>query len=297
MKKNAIHKRLDELTDVWVQFTENENGRLFKFIEDDENADLIEAFVSYHQEVNSGLADLFLRFENPFVDPRIFGKTLQNALVEIYQHKEFKEMMQEGGVASDWIPPVAQRRENDYVNFANCCKSFFNYHKDDLDHLVLVLTPSEIELPKDWRNWLFNLIDMTYSKEVRFIVIDKANAPILDSVPTKLTEKVVTHHPFINMMEILEELAADGDPNNPGVQFRKCFVGIGKAAADKDEQRIKAEAQKGLQIVDQQEWYPLKVTLYMALGGAYMALQKPEDSLNSYRKAREAAGLSDGRGG
>ena len=296
MKKNAIHRRIDELTTVWNDFIDHESSRLFIFLLDGNNDDLVEAFISYHQEENSGLADLFLRFDKPFEQKDGYGESLKTALAEIYQNQEFQKLMQADGLKSEWAPPQERPSTEDQAVFGLCCRSLYEYHQEDMDNLVLVLTPTSIYSKKEWSNWVFRLLQIKYPPGIRFIVLDNVDSPALKTVAQELSQKVYLHRPAFDMAKIMEELAADGDPNDPGTQFRQCFMAIGKAASAKDLKQIDLQAKKGLEIVDKHEWFPLKASLLVTVAVAYAALSKNEKALEQYRLARQAANQAKERG-
>ena len=294
MNKNAVHQKLDELTDYWNAFTDKDELLVFRLLVDDNNQSLVEGFFAYHQEQGTGLADLFLQFDTPFDEPHTYGKALAASLVE--QYENVKEDLIEGGLQADWEAPEMKRINGDYANFAFTCKSFYEYHNRDMENLAVILNPSAISTLDAWGDWILNLFKMTYPPRIRFIILDHAEAPQLDDYLADINPLIMTHHPIVDMVEVMQALAAEGDPEDDGVQFRQCFVAIGAATEKKDESAIQEAAKKGFLIADKNEWFPLKVALCMALGGAYTALSKSEEGLTQYRAAREAAKSSADRG-
>lgn len=294
--KNAVHKRLDELTAVWEQFTARNELKLFRFLVDEDNNNLVEAFISYHQEEGSGLADLFLRFDDDFQLPGNYGNILSKSLTETYQDPEFQELLNEGGSTSPWEPPTLRRQETNFVNFVSTLRSLQEHHGPDMDNLVIILTPKSVADPDVWENWLLNLVRITVPSQIRYVVIDSHKQPTLDRMADELNNQVFTHHPELDITKILQDLAKEGDASDPGVQFRQCFIAISAAAGEKDEARIQEEAKIALGIVEEKEWHPLKVTLYMVLGAAYLGMEKPSEAIHHYNKAKAAALQSEERG-
>lgn len=89
-------------------------------------------------------------------------------------------------------------------------------------------------------------------------------------------------------------------PHGPGVAYRRLFVAMTCDIAEGDLAGATKAGQAAYRIAKDQNWWPLQVVIFQALGAAHLSSGKPDDALDFYREgvsiARKAADEKDPAG-
>ena len=103
-KKNAIEQRLDHIEALWNAFADKPDARLCRWLVSIDERRMIDVFLEVQNDESGSVPDLFIRFEEPFVDPAKYGLTLAESLQAKYD--EIRDSLREDGMASDWRRPA-----------------------------------------------------------------------------------------------------------------------------------------------------------------------------------------------
>ncbi len=292
-RKNAIERRIDELAGLWNEFASNPQPRMLRWLTDADGAQLVEVFLEVQNEEVGDVPDLFIRFDTPFEDPRRHGLALLALLREKYE--EIREGIAAEGIASEWTCPTPRPGESDIAALAKACASLRTYYEAIMENLVLVLMPQAVADVAGWQEWLRKLVRSGLPANVRVMVLDDEEAPILDTVCKAEPERIVTVTPDLDMPGAMEELARSGG-TGPGVSFRRHFVALSNAAAAGDLAKAARSGAAALSIASEHHWPQMQVVIHMALGGAYLGVGKLVEALASYRTAGKVAGDATAEG-
>lgn len=286
-KKNAIEKRLDDVTVLWNQFAANPKARMLRWLAGGDDYHMVETFLEWARNGGSDLPDLFIRFETPFADPKRHGFALIEDLRR--QYEETQTDLKDDEVPITWVCPAAANTEADVAALARCCASFAQYYAELVERLVLVFVPAQIADRSAWPVWLLSLARAGLPANVRVTVMDQLEAPILDSICQAEPERIVTIKPELNMSAAYADLARDVKGAGPGHTFRRLFVALTNAAGQGDFAAATQAATAAIAIATQEKWPSLLMAVHMALGGAYLGAAKFTEALDCYRKATQAA--------
>jgi tetratricopeptide (TPR) repeat protein len=286
-RSNAVEKRLDRVTERWISFTDDSEARLLRWMVDPDNKQLIEAFITYEQEEKGDLPDLFIRFEAAFEKPSTYGNELVDLLREGYG--ESQEELNEAGIDTNWNCPEPNPDESDCAAFMRACNSLYEHYSDLMDYLAIVLTPSRVDDEEAWQAWLLRLVRQSIPEQVRFLVLDSAEAPTLDPLSEMEPVLITTGYPDLNMAGAMEEIAQSASDGSPEGQFRELLASINKAAQKGDVNRVEELAGTAIGLAREEEWWDMEGTVRMIVGSVQLSDDNPQQALENYRKGGDVA--------
>lgn len=286
-EKNAIEKRLDQLSDRWITFTDDEEARLLRWLIDADNRQMVEAFLAYQQEEAGDLPDLFIRFEAAFDEASTYGQTLLDLLRQGYA--ESQEELNDADIDTGWRCPDPKPNEEDCKALVRACTSLYEHYADLMDYLAVVLTPSQVEDEEAWQAWLLRLLQCSIPEQVRFLVLDHAEAPALEPISSMEPTLIMTDCPDLDMAGAMEEIAQSANDGSPEGRFRELLTALNKAASEGDTARAEDISEAAIDLTRSQEWWDMECTVYMVMGGVHLADNNPQPALDYYQKSGQVA--------
>jgi tetratricopeptide (TPR) repeat protein len=284
-QKNAIEKRIDELTDIWNEFAQDPGTIMLRLLLASDEARMIDLFLEMQNEELSDIPDLFIRFEEAFENPSQYGFVLREALCSKYD--EIREGIGEEGLLTDWTCPLPQ--PGDIPTFINSCRSFGEYYGELMDYLVVVLTPATVVDVAQWEQWLINLLGADLPPTLKVMVVDSLDSPALERLAEIAGDRLKSVAPALNMPGAMEELVRDVPGHSPGHTFRRLFVALTNAAGAGDLKKSQKAADSALAIATKENWPQMQIVIHMALAGAFIGAGKFEDALTNYQQAEKIA--------
>lgn len=298
-KPNALAERLTDLTERYVDFSEKGEKNLLRWQVDPGDDEIVDVFVRYHQEVDDEEADtvpdLFIRTEVPF------GNNVEQYSEEIVkdiqrQYEETKPGLEEEDIDMGWVCPEPVAEESSVKHLLGVLRSLYDYHSDLMDHLVLVLRPNAVGDGEAYQLWFARLLEQEPGKELRFIVLDPIERPLLDGLAQNHEEKVHSEPLQLDYFGMKEELAqGESDPEAPDTKFRVLFARLSNQATQKDLLGAETTAAAALALAESQSWYQMQVVVHMTLAATYLQAQDFRGGLRAYgdaiatsRRAKEA---------
>lgn len=285
--KNAITQRIDDLDDRWNTFAEAAEPRLLRWVADGESRQLIEGWVQMQCDGDGATPDFFLHLEAPFASATTHGFSL---LQSLYAQVELaREQFADEGDELDWSVPAVQQDETDVGALVRCCAAFQTHYQERMLKLGVAITPSEVLDPVGWQHWLRSLLHAGIPGELRFLVVDNAEYPLLDGLAGAEPVLVASEPADLDMAGARTEIAAAAAGDDPGSQFRVHFVALTNAVGRGDMPEAHEAASRALAIAGEHGWMAMQVVVYVALGSGYVAGGHTDHALTAYRSARQAA--------
>jgi hypothetical protein len=244
---------------------------------------MIDVFLEVQNDESGSVPDLFIRFDEPFVDPARHGLVLAESLQKKYD--EICDSLREDGMASDWRRPAANPADSDTTTFAKCCGSLQAHYQALLSQVVAVLTPERVARPADWQTWLQRLLRGGLPVKVRVMVVDDLFFPGLADLAKSEPALIQTIEPRLDMPAAYLELARGVGKGGPGVSFRMNFVALTQAAGSGDIAKAKQLAAAALGIAQQQGWPQMQAVIQMTLAAALLGAKKSAEAIACYRSA------------
>jgi len=282
-QQNAITRRLDRLVEMWEAFREESGALLCRWLVAADEYSMVEAF--YEREASEGglTPDVFLRFDTPFKDMHSYGGALRQAFIGMVE--EDRELLQEEGIDLAWQAGAAPQAQHNSQLLSLEMAAFARQNPLVEDLMVAYLSPGTNEDVYAWVEWLMDAVAAGAPPNVRWMVVDTLAHPIFDQLAELYPQKVKTIRPELDMPAAMRELAAAGNPAEPGVQYRMAFVALTQAVGKQNWTAIEQHAKEALHIARENQWPHLMSSIHITVGNAEMSAGKNEEALMSYRKA------------
>lgn len=292
-RKNAIEKRLDLLEGQWNEFAEDPEPRLLRWLAKNDEAQVVLGFIEQQRAGCGEVPDLFIRLESPFEEPLQHGFALRDEFLKLYaemtEDEDFRKELAADGIDVEWKCPDSAPGGSDIAAFTQCCASFRQYYDGGMLNLAVALTPPGMANGPEWAQWLLAFVRSGLPANVRFLVLDTAEAPVLDDLAKAEPKLVRTIEPELNMEAAPKELLREAGGTGPGVAFRRHFFEITEAAGKGNLAKVEQLVPTALAIASEHNWLDQQVVIHMAMGAAYLGAGKCAEALATYRKAGQAA--------
>jgi hypothetical protein len=286
-KKNAVEMRLDWLHDQWVEFTQLSEARLLRWVVEPEEVRMVEAWLKKEEDERTGeCPDLFLRFDAPFEEPEAYGFALRKALVALVE--ESGEQVELGEV---------EPGQSGLEAFLSACEALHHQYEEVCEVLALVLVPRQVRSARDWRQWLGTALERLRSPRVRLVVLDDAQARVLEPMASLESPRVWTVVATLDVLGALSEVAREASPRDgPGARYRGLWARLAGAAQRGELKQVERLGGEAVEVATAQGWLGLAVAVHWAVAGALLAAGKPQEAAERYRRAEAAAVEAEARG-
>ncbi len=288
MKNNPVMQRVGTLTRNWNAFTANPEAKILRWCLKTDSARMLDAFLAWHTEEESELADLFIVLPVPFEDSATYSHQLVQHISDEFEAAD--EDLKSMELASGWLPAQSNGQMESCQDLIATNVSLHMHFSGVIEHIALVLMPPMISDHEEWTKWLSELANVSYwPSSVRVLVADWLPELRLNKWAADHSEVIVSQKPVLDMPGLAQEILAHLPGSGPGFDFRKLFVQIGAAASDGQLNKVRLYADQALGIAKQQGWNSLGVAVQLMLAGALLAKGESEKSINIYREARDLA--------
>ena len=285
MSTNPIAERLEQLYDHWAEFIANEPARLLRWVVSVDEFRGVEAWLAGEADDRAGqLPVVFLRFEEPFVEPLAYADRLREQLLATIATAALEEEsdIEEAPLTEFEAPPPSGQHLRDLIATA---EALCAHRPVSLTTLALVLTPHRIEGTRAWMQWLREAARQL-PQCLRLVVCDWREQPVLENLAE--AEPELIHSEFVDLdltggaVEIADQAH---DVEEPSGQFRMLFVRTLDAIAKGDMSAAQTQAAGALEIASRQAWGHLEVAVHFALGSGFLQAQDPERAIDLYHRA------------
>jgi hypothetical protein len=286
---NSVERRIEVLRDQLRAFTAIPEARLLCWLVSADEIPMVDAFVELESDEHAGeLPALFVRFEQPFDDPRGYSLALRAAFLEHYE--ESREGLGAEDIDDAWVCPAAGGATSDLDALVRCLCSFCAQYETLVEHLILVLRPSHIEDAGAFQRWLEDAVRGVSPTRIRFVVLDHRDAPALAGLVKRDPARVAAMTPALDMPAAFEELsAAAGRLDTPGGMFRHLFVQLSRAAAKGDMPSAESLGARAIEAAEKSGWHHLAAVVHFALGSTLLTRGEYPEAILRYRQADSSA--------
>ena len=287
---NPITRRLALMADQWLQFEEESEATLGRWLVKEEEVRMVEAFVALEETEEGNIPSLFFRLPPPFEEVNSYSFHLIENLVESCLAEENLEDLKEAGVSEVYIRGFAERKnEQAWIDFLS---GFADRVDSRFNHVVAFLYPDRIEDTEGFQEWVMKVLAQDLPPRLKLMLLDWEARPLFDELEARYPKKVKTLRPELDMDSAFEELAGNSganDPNDPGILYRKAFVALMKHSKPGQLEEAKQYFEEAHQIAKGQGWHHLDVAAYLALASAMISNTSYGEIYEIYERARIAA--------
>lgn len=290
-QSNPVVKELDKLTEQWQQFVDSDLPVLHWKIPPD-GSQLVNAFIKVKEQFDEKNPDLFIHLTTPFKGAQQFGWSL---------NEEFNVLVEEGLADSlegeedlTWRKADVTAVKSGFQALFISCRSLLELFGDYLDSLVLVIAPTAIESPEEYRQWwdwsckIHRDYDEWHS-QLRLVTFDQVNSPFLQTVADQYPEQVMSCVAPIDYTGALNKVLAEADDGSPGAKLRQCLFDMNNAITAKDAETLRRASATALPLAEQNGWLDLAATVVMTRAAGYLNWQSYDPAIADYRQAQALA--------
>ena len=300
---NAITQRLDKLSTLWQQFLSMPQARVCRWLIADDEASMMDTFIGVESEDST---DFIFELNAPFIKSDTYGQHLSEELSELIEG--IRPALQAEGFVINWFSQYEYDRRNAALGFMDNINAlpygfdaaleggntYLSGRQAELEVFIFCIKPTAIT--KDYEMWLADAIEARIDPRVRLLLIDRKETMLLDKLAKKYQGIVHTIQPELDMPAAIRQLAATGNPSDPGVKFRKAFVELTQAATRADISAVNKLAVLPLSIATENNWMPMQVAVHAVKGNTFLNAKRYNEALQVYDHAYQlaAAGYAQG---
>ncbi len=277
---NAIIRRLGQLAKQWDEFSSAPDLKagIWSVVKDE--FEMIEAFYEVEKTEEGKTKDIILKFSTPYSSHAQYTKSLIQEFNRILVESE--EQLESAGLhLLDWKPIKANNyHPGVFVKNLEAFQKFL-----DIDgNVVAYLSPERNNNIAAWVDWLIKL-SMISAEKVKIMLVQSEEHPVFESLFSKESKSFYKLIPNLHMQAAMTELAAQGNPSDPGTQFRQLYVAMMQAAGEGDLKATKSLANRALILTRRHVMIFMEATVHLVLGGVYLTNKKAKEALSSYDTA------------
>ena len=284
---NAAVRRLRQVQRLYVEADRPATGGLLLWIASQEEASMIDAFVLTEDSAGAVTRDLFLTFIQGTPDSPDYVQALDEEFRR--QLEAARDTLHDQGVKVE--PFLVPLRSASLQDFLHRIRAFAG----SLTHLrgrtVVYLNPAAARPTDSFATLLQRLLATGLPEGVDLMLRDTEDGPVGRRLAGRDDLGVRTLRPELRMDELARELAAEGDPEDPAVQFRTLFLEMSQFGSQGAFESMRERGEAARRLAQQHiGWEHLPATV-LAAQGAHLLPHKGRrnEAITFFQQARVAA--------
>lgn len=281
-QNNAITRRLDRLAKQWDSEASASEVKVGVWSVTRDELQMIEAFYEVEKTEEGKTQDLFLKFEAPYINHDQYTKSLLQEFDKMLKDSN-EDLVNAGLSPENWVPLKANNFHPGL--FAKNLEAFQQFLGVE-GNVVAYLSPAQNNNIEAWTDWMEKWSMISF-EGVKIMLLQSEEYPVFEkliSFNPKAHRRLI---PNLNMASAMTELAAQGNPSDPGTQFRQLYVAMMQAAGESDLKSTKSLANRALVLAKKHGMILMEATVHLVLGGVYLSNKKKKEALISYDTAIE----------
>ncbi len=247
---NAIARRIDTLRLKWQEKTaEHPDWRVARWLMEPGDAELYTGMLKLESSAHGSLPEIFVTMFTSFDDLDTFSRQLAGDWLETY--KKEKEIQPTLDWETGSLEGKLRLPEEEYPGdelLLEILHSFSLYFRKDAP-IVLSLVPRYVTDFKSYNDWVIRLYEKGLPDGINLMLLDHTSARYLERAINETFPESFTLEPGdMDLKGAVEELATQGNPNDPQVQFRQCLFRMSKAVTGNRQDDVHHWGEKMLQV-------------------------------------------------
>lgn len=282
---NAITLRLEKMTHLWEGFRSLPGARVCRWLIKEDEKQMIKAFLETSYLEDNTLPDFFIPFHTMCTDSEDYSNEL---IKELQDKVELdRKALEAAGIVYSWTPETFSNEKEPELNYF--LKNFFNFSQEipSGELTVAVFMPAQVN--REFSKWLAGLLSLTFPENLRLLLIEQLGDVTLDKLTAAYPELVNTTSLDLDMPDAMNQLASAGDPRDPGVKFRKAFLDLSQAAANKNLTEVQRLELPPLILAREHGWITMEIAVHSLVASAYISLHQLPKALDRYTQAYSLA--------
>lgn len=278
---NAITQRLAKLSQLWEHFRSMPEARVCRWLIQPDEKNMVDAFLETTYQEDNSATDFFLPFYTGFDHPEDYSGQLVEELNQSIEAD--KDNLAEQGIHLTWA--AEQPKEGQELTTANFLRQLelFAEQVPAAELIVAVLLP--IAANRKFGKWIYQTAKLSIPANLRLLVLDQVGEEVLMKAAGKLPARIHSYQLDLDMPDAMRQLASTGDPADPGVKFRKAYLELSQAAANKNLAEVQRLEVSPLVIAREQGWVPMEIAVHSLVASAYIGLNQLSNALQRYDQA------------
>ncbi|MEO6720591.1 MAG: tetratricopeptide repeat protein [Ferruginibacter sp.] len=237
-ESNPIHQRIELLTEKWEVVIKNPDVSVVRINGRDNEKEMVDTFYTYLLGVDTDNHDIPIIFNSVYHSDEQYSKALLAELEEMIETWNDSDKSNVDVIMDqlDWKPDYNLKKSGNpaflFIQNINTLAAFLKLPEGI--HLVAILRVSVLDI-KGMTRWLNFVLNAGVVPKVKLMIDDTFSHPHFQSFAENNPGEVATLVPDLNMDKAMQQLAAMGNPNDPGVQFRKAFTALMQAIEQRKE--------------------------------------------------------------
>ncbi len=286
--QNAVDQRLKKIGQLWQQFAKKEKAKICLWHIDDDESQLMNSFFQTETSEVGNLNDFFLEFESEFKNSTQYTNDLITELES--QLDDVREELDKEKIEVSWTPQKTKAIFQNPENFTNNLQYFIQSIPSISDGLIVAyLRPPKISDLNKFLHWIGKAIESGIPKRVRICLLQTESNPLYNDLIEVFPVDLTVLCPELDIDSMMSQLAAMGDPKNPGVQYRKKFIAITQAGKKQNLGLVDKLSKQALDLTKKNKWPHLEVFTHSLVATIQMNAKKMDMALKNFGKARSVA--------
>jgi hypothetical protein len=284
---NAVTHRLAGMRMKWMSSLHEDTKAVVWKVELDE-VRMIEAFTALEASEHGVLPMYFLDFQVPFEGKDQYAKALREDWLERWADEDSMKKVESAGKLPDWdsSPFKWTQPDQELETFLECMASFSESIPDGSGRLILNLMPAWSHDQIALAEWMGECIEKL-PKNLCLLLFDVKGQ---ECFPELLKQTgVIPIKADLNMKGAMREIAASGDPNQPGIRFNVAILNLTDALQADDEAGVHKWGKEARKIGKEIGTESLEATGAIAYGTALYQMKMPRKALAEYKFAEALA--------
>jgi tetratricopeptide (TPR) repeat protein len=287
-ESNPIHQRIELFTEKFEAVIKDPDISIVRIKARDNEKEMVDTFYTYLLGTDTNNHDIPIIFNSIYHGDTQYSKALLTELEKLIDTWNDADKSKVEVVIDklDWKPDFNLINPNNpaslYIRNINSLAAFLKLDKGV--HLVPILRVSVADI-KGLTRWLNFLLKEDIDPKVKLLIDDTFSHSHFQSFAEKNPGKVATLIPDLDMDKAMQQVAAMGNPNDPGVQYRKAFIAMMQAIEKRKEKDTEKHAAECIQIANKNlEKNPYWIGQVIAVNAA---LANDQVGYRNFRKAIE----------
>jgi|GEM_PF-2247536 len=295
MKKdtNPVQQRMEYLSDSWNDIPKAQFKIICTIIEPEDRI-MIDTFYQYMLGINVPITDIAINLNTGFDDIDEFSYSLVSELeniVNLWNKADFSKTPIDK-VIIDWKPDYtiieSKNKAKLFVDNLNSLVEVLDLQKGK--YLIVNLFLPYICRKEKIRKWLSEYLLLSVHPQLKLLVTDTIKDNIYQDVSFSQLEEVYRWEPHIDTSNVISQVAAMGDPQDPGTAYRLSFTKMMKAIAENKSKTVEKEAFTCLDIACNNTgrdpyWITQVVAVNMVMSNEYIKNKQVAKAYDSADKA------------
>lgn len=247
---NPIAENITRLQQIWItNRKDNPNARIFCWRYLSQDYFFLNSFYKLESSQYNATTDAFVIFFNPFENKKHYTRSLIQQWLN-----QFEEEAKKQGWQWNDLETFKERFSNiaptDYDAYKTLWKdiliSYKAFDNKPDTKLFIGILPSTINSEKDINSWIEETI-VLLPEDIGYLLNQEDSENVYDLVDKKIVTKTL-QVPNFDLKGAYKQIATQGNPTDPQVQFRRCMFEMGEAAGENNKTKLNLWGQKMLEV-------------------------------------------------